>query len=88
MPITHGIVAGTTGGAEAWTLADGTPGQELMIYLAVDAGKGTLTPTTKTGFATIEFDDAGDQVVLRFLPTLGWIIISAAGVAGPPAITV
>ena len=91
IPLTHGICAKTTGGdAEALTLADGEPGQELLIYLAVDGGgKGTLTPTTVTGFATIEFDDAGDAALLRYIDdSIGWVIVALYGVAGPPAITV
>jgi hypothetical protein len=88
IPVTHGVVAKTTGAdGESLTLADGFPGQELFIYLAVDGGgDGVLTPTTKTGFATITFADAGDAVLLRFLPTVGWIIIGAYGYAAPPVI--
>jgi len=69
IPITHAIVAKTTGAdAEALTLANGEPGQDLYIYLATDGGgDGTLTPTTKTGFATIVFADAGDRAVLRYI---------------------
>lgn len=91
IPVTHPIVSKTTGAdAEALTLADGVPGQSLKIILATDGGgDGTLTPTTKTGFATIVFADAGDQVVLEYIDdTVGWIITSAVGVAAPPAITV
>jgi len=90
IPTTHLVVLKTTGNdAEALTLADGTPGQELYIQLAVDGtGDGTLTPTTKTGFATIVFADAGDQVKLRYVnDTLGWVIDGCTGVAAPPAIT-
>jgi enoyl-CoA hydratase/carnithine racemase len=90
IPITHRVVAKTTGAdAEALTLADGEPGQELMIYLAVDGGgDGTLTPTTKTGFATIVFADAGDQVHLRYVDdTIGWTIVGYAGLAAPPVVT-
>ena len=89
IPITHGIVAKTTGGdAEALSLADGEEGQELMIYLAVDGGgTGTLTPDTCTGFTTIAFADKGDQVVLRYIDdSIGWIILSATGLAAPPVV--
>jgi hypothetical protein len=91
IPITHGIVAKTTGAdAEALTLADGAPGQELVIYLATDGGgDGTLTPSTATGWATIVFADAGDRAVLRYIDdTIGWIIVGLSGVAGPPVTTV
>ena len=91
IPITHRVVEKTTAGdAEALTLANGAPGQELPVILAVDGGgTGTLTPATATGFATIVFADAGDQAHLRYVDdTVGWIIIGATGVAAPPAITV
>lgn len=91
IPVTHAIVAKTTGAdAEALTLADGEPGQELIIYLATDGGgDGTLTPTTATGWATIVFADAGDRAVLRYIDdTIGWVIAGLSGVAGPPVTTV
>ena len=88
VPITHRVVTMTTGGVEALTLANGEPGQELSIILGTDGGDGTLTPTTKTGFATIVFADAGDQVLLRYVDdTLGWMIVGYAGLAAPPVIT-
>jgi len=91
IPVTHGYVAKTTGAdAEALTLADGGPGQILVINLTTDGGgDGTLTPATSTGWATIVFADAGDQATLMFVDdTIGWIILGLIGVAGPPAITV
>jgi hypothetical protein len=91
IPVTHGYVAKTTGAdAEALTLANGDPGQVLVINLTTDGGgAGTLTPSTKTGFATIVFADAGDQAVLMFVnDTVGWVILGLSGVAAPPAITV
>ena len=91
IPVTHRHVSKTTGGdAEALTLANGVAGQMLTIDLVVDGGgDGTLTPTTMTGFATIVFADAGDQVTLQYIDdTVGWVIVGAAGVAAPPAITI
>ena len=91
IPLTHPYIAKTTGGdAEALTLANGEPGQMTVINLTTDGGgSGTLTPATKTGFATIVFADAGDQAVLFYVDdTVGWIIIGASGAAAPPAITV
>lgn len=88
IPITHPVVAKTTGGVEALTLADGEPGQMLHIYLAADSGNGTLTPTTKTGFTTIVFGDAGDSATLQFIDsTTGWILIGATGASAPPVTT-
>jgi hypothetical protein len=91
IPITHSVVVKTTGAdGEALGLANGTPGQILTIVLGTDGGgDGTLTPTTKTGFATIVFADAGDTVSLQFIDaTVGWVILGTAGVAAPPVITV
>lgn len=90
IPVTHAYVAKTTGGdAEALTLANGKPGQVLVIYLATDGnGDGTLTPATATGWATIVFADAGDQAVLYYVDdSAGWRIWSLTGKAGPPAHT-
>ena len=92
IPVTHPTVIKTTGAdAEALTLANGTPGQCLKIILGTDGGgDGTLTPATATGFATIVFADAGDQVSLFYVDdTIGWIIDGGCvGVAAPPAITI
>ena len=88
VPVTHGYVAMTTGGAEALTLADGSPGQILVLNLTTDGGDGTLTPATKTGFITIVFADAGDQATLLFVDDIiGWILLGAKGKAAPPVTT-
>lgn len=87
IPVTHAIVAKTTGAdAEALTLANGENGQVLTIDLATDGGgDGTLTPTTKSGFTSIVFADAGDNATLMYVDdTVGWIILGTAGVAAPP----
>lgn len=89
IPVTHAYVAKTTGSdAEALTLANGVPGQILVISLVTDGGgTGTLTPTTKSGFVSIAFADAGDTVSLLYVnDTIGWVILGSAGVAAPPAI--
>lgn len=91
IPVTNRVVVKTTGAdAEALTLANGSIGQKLTITLGTDGGgDGTLTPTTKTGFATIVFADAGDTAFLEYVDdTVGWVINGLAGVAAPPAITV
>lgn len=90
IPVTHRYVAKTTGaGAEALTLANGVPGQEITITLVTDGGgDGTLTPATCTAFATIVFADAKDTVQLYYQDdTLGWLLEGAYGTAAPPAIT-
>lgn len=89
IPVTATAVVKTTGAdAEALTLADGVEGQILVITLGTDGGgTGTLTPTTKTGFVSIAFADAGDTASLMFVnSTVGWVILGTAGVAAPPAI--
>lgn len=91
IPVTAAHVSKTTGGdAEALTLANGTPGQVITITLTVDGGgSGTLTPATKTGFATIVFADAGDSAALRYVDdTVGWVLLGTAGVSAPPVISV
>jgi len=89
VPLTHAVCAMTTSGAEALTLANGTPGQVIHIHLASDGGDGTLTPTTASGWATIVFADAGDRATLQFVDgSIGWIILGLSGVAGPPVTTV
>lgn len=69
----------TSTGANALTLADGTDGQVKIIVMVVDGGDATLTPTTKTGFSTITFNDAGDGVTLVFTTTTGWIVAGNNG---------
>ncbi len=90
MPVTHMFLSKTTGAdAEALTLANGEPCQVLVIYLATDGGgDGTLTPATKTGWATIVFADAGDQAVLYYVDdVIGWIILGLSGKTQPPVMT-
>lgn len=84
VPITSGTVRLTTTGADALTLANGTNGQLLTIVMVVDGGTGTLTPTTKTGYASIDFDDVGDAVTLQYFTTLGWMIVSNYGATVTP----
>lgn len=78
--ITHDTTKFTsTGSAQALTLADGVDGQKKTIMHVVDGGSGVLTPTTKTGFSTITFTNAGDSVQLQFNTTQGWIAIGVSG---------
>jgi hypothetical protein len=81
-----GALGYTPGGSTTMTLANGTPGQVLTIDLATDGGgDGTLTPTTKSGFTSIVFADAGDNATLKYIDdTVGWVILGTAGVAAPP----
>ena len=90
IPVSHAYVAKTTGAdAEALTLADGSPGQILVINLTTDGGgDGTLTPATATGWATIVFADALDQATLFYVnDSIGWIILGTKGASAPPVTT-
>lgn len=69
----------TSTGANALTLANGTDGQVKIVLMVVDGGDATLTPTTKTGFSTIVFNDIGDGVVLVYTTTTGWICVGNNG---------
>ena len=95
IPVTHAYVGKATGAdAEALTLADGKPGQILIINLETDGGgDGTLTPVAsvyhENTFQTIVFADAGDQAILWYANNwAGWLILSLIGVDGPPAFTI
>lgn len=66
-------------GANALTLADGVSGQLKFLVMKTDGGDATLTPTTKTGFSTIVFNDAGDGCALMFTTTTGWIVFANNG---------
>jgi len=83
MTLTNRFISKATDGVEALTLANGTAGQLLTIYLATDGGTGTLTPTICTGFSTIAFADAGDTATLQYVDdTTGWVIVGLAGFLG------
>lgn len=65
--------------AQAGTLADGSPGQMLTILISEEVATGTfvLTPTTKTGFASLTFDNPGDLATLLFVDsTTGWVVVA------------
>jgi hypothetical protein len=80
IPITTTTTAYTsTGAAQALTLANGTNGQVKTIVHDVDGGSGVLTPTTKTGFTTVTFNNAGDTVTLQYFTTRGWMVIGSFG---------
>jgi hypothetical protein len=77
IPITTSLVKFTsTAAANALTLANGVDGQRLTIVHDVKGtlGTGVLTPTTKTGFSTVTFTNAGDTVSLVYVTTRGWMV--------------
>lgn len=69
----------TSTGADALTLANGTAGQIKILSMVVDGGDSTLTPTTKTGYSTIVFNDAGDGCILQYVTTRGWMVVANNG---------
>ena len=80
IPVTTPVTLYTsTGAAQALTLANGTHGQIKRIVHDVDGGSGVLTPTTRTGFSTVTFNNAGDTVTLQFFTTRGWMVIGSFG---------
>lgn len=77
---THVTEVTTTGAAAALTLANGTVGQIKIITLAVDGGgNATLTPTTFANGSTITFEDAQDTVMLVYVTSVGWTVVSNQG---------
>lgn len=84
VPITAATVRLTTTGTDALTLANGANGQLLTVVMVADGGDGTLTPTTKTGFASITFTAVGNAVTLQYFTTLGWMIVANYGATVTP----
>jgi hypothetical protein len=85
VPITKDTTKLTSSGAsQALTLANGTDGQIKRIIHDVDGGSMVLTPTTKTGFSTVTFTNAGDSVTLEYVTTRGWIVVGSYGVTIAP----
>lgn len=69
----------TTGAAvgESYCLGDGlASNQRLTIVLATDGGTNFyVTPLTKTGFTSVQLDDAKDSVTLKYIDSsIGWVI--------------
>ena len=79
IPVTAEVVALTTTGADALTLADGVDGQILTITMITDGGDGTLTPDNPTGYSTITFNDALDGIQLLFVGGVGWAVLLNSG---------
>lgn len=80
VPVAYGIVLKYAGAiTQAGTLADGVPGQVLMIIInQLDLGASyILTPTHKTGFATLTFNAVGDSATLLYVNDgRGWVLVS------------
>tara|TARA_Y100000748_G_scaffold86510_1_gene71593 strand:+ start:13 stop:1287 length:1275 start_codon:yes stop_codon:yes gene_type:complete len=65
----------TTGGSQAFSLADGTEGQLKIISMKTDGGSGIVTPANFVNGTTITFDDVEDTVTLLYQST-GWVALA------------
>ena len=75
----------TTTGADALTLADGTPGQHIVIVMVVDGGNATLTPDTfASAPEALIFTEVGHACHLMFSATVGWVYLGGLAEPGIP----
>ncbi len=84
------ITVVTTGaGSLALALTDGIPGQKVTVTLGTaGGGTATITPVTKTGWATAELIGAKDTFTFGYIDdTVGWVVVGAAGTDAEPLIT-
>ncbi len=68
----------TTGVDDAMTLADGVPGQVLIMTMRTDAGAGIVTPVNLWNFTTITFNNVGDWAAVEF-DGLDWRKVGGKG---------
>lgn len=86
IPLGYGVVLKQVYSNIPLTLANGTPGQVLYFGISVfstgsDPESVRLTPTTKTGFTSIDFNAVGDNVILLYIDdTYGWVLIGSNSV--------
>ena len=81
IPITARTVNMTVSGTIAYTLADGGDGQEITLtcVAATSTPDGTITPTSRNGFATLDMDAVGETFHLIFTNSKWNIISNYAG---------
>jgi len=65
-------------GGDAFTLANGTVGQMVLIVMKTATGDAVITPATFLGGTNITLDAAGDSVCLYY-SALGWQIVGGNG---------
>jgi hypothetical protein len=65
----------TTGGSQAFSLADGVEGQIKIISMKTDGGSGIVTPANFVNGTNITFDDVQDTVTLLYQST-GWVALA------------
>lgn len=80
LPVDKPIIKKSASGVESVTLPAGTPGQVILVQFIVGTSL-SLTPNKSTGFTSVGFLHAKDQVTLMYVDDImGWIIL---GVVGP-----
>lgn len=87
VPVTYAFVrkaipALAAGAFTQGTLANGIPGQILTFFITTVGASGTftITPVTKTGFASVTFTAAKDTAVFIYInDTVGWILGPTSG---------
>ena len=65
----------TTGGSQAFSLADGVEGQLKILSMKTDGGSGIVTPANFVNGTQITFDDVQDTIVLMYQST-GWVVLA------------
>lgn len=83
IPVTSCYHEVTTTGADALTLADGTPGQHIVITMVVDGGNATITPDNFAGGGTLTLANVGDSAHLMFT-TSAWVFLGGLASTTPP----
>lgn len=82
------IAALAAGSFTAGTLANGIPGQMLTFFITTVGASGTftITPTTSTGFTSIQFSTAKQEAIFLYVnDTVGWIL---SGTTGSPTVNI
>lgn len=70
----------TSTGVDALTLAAGTDGMKKAIYMVVDGGDATITPTGLLGYTTIKFTAVGQGVELVYSSSQSkWVVVGNNG---------
>jgi len=65
----------TTGGSQAFSLADGVEGQIKIISMKTDGGSGIVTPANFVNGTNITFDSVNDTMTLLYQST-GWVVLA------------
>ena len=84
IPLGYSVVKKQVYSSKALVLADGVEGQVLHLTISVYSSSDPevlLAPTTKTGFASLQFNAVGDSATLLYIDdTSGWVLIGSNSV--------